>query len=233
MNTRRDPHLSESLHRLLDTLPEKELPERYRLGLRMLRKDNPQLWSGYWLWVTGMLLMVAPMLILSFVEQTLVFSEIVAGHTVFSAKFILRYYAYWAAASYGLITLYVGGILNLLLRREFYAASPAGVRKSITIVLKQIDVKHMAFMGMGLGMFGFIAMKATALIALGTLIVFEGRMPPALYWVGAGLGGIVTYGMWKMNTIGFPLSEKLKDARESYVAGLMATHAELLKANLR
>ena len=43
MNTRRDPHLSESLHRLLDTLPEKELPERYRLGLRMLRKDNPQL----------------------------------------------------------------------------------------------------------------------------------------------------------------------------------------------
>ena len=60
MNTRRDPHLSESLHRLLDTLPEKELPERYRLGLRMLRKDNPQLWSGYWLWVTGMLLMVVP-----------------------------------------------------------------------------------------------------------------------------------------------------------------------------
>ena len=46
MNTRRDPHLSESLHRLLDTLPEKELPERYRLGLRMLRKDNPPLFTS-------------------------------------------------------------------------------------------------------------------------------------------------------------------------------------------
>lgn len=90
----------------------------------------------------------------------------------------------------------------------------------------------MVFMGMGLGMFGFIVMKVIVLIVFGMFIVFEGCMLFVLYWVGVGLGGIVMYGMWKMNIIGFFLFEKFKDVREFYVVGFMVIYVELLKVNL-